>query len=271
MYAAGIVWYRKQRTVIPPYARRSSIRLPCRRIWSEWRSGCLQGLLSSGKQPDCKGVYVARPADERFYVGGCLYIIGRNRAVLPETLALILSSAVCPKAVAGGCTGGALLLASRQESPGDCLPMKQGLARFRWSRRRQHPPPDSPKEAAVRQALISMTGPFWDTVVLCAITGIAAVGSMVSHPQEYRGVAPENMCFVAFRELPVGGEWMLSISLTLFAFATIIGWNVYGTCAVRYLWARRGASTRWRTCFRLSGERCFPWSLCGDIGSAEFP
>ena len=92
----------------------------------------------------------------------------------------------------------------------------------------------------MRQALISMTGPFWDTVVLCAITGIAAVGSMVSHPQEYRGVAPENMCFVAFRELPVGGEWMLSISLTLFAFATIIGWNVYGTCAVRYLWGEAG-------------------------------
>lgn len=92
----------------------------------------------------------------------------------------------------------------------------------------------------MRQALISMTGPFWDTVVLCAITGIAAVGSMVSHPQEYRGVAPENMCFVAFRELPVGGEWMLSISLTLFAFATIIGWNVYGTCAVRYLWGEEG-------------------------------
>ena len=116
----------------------------------------------------------------------------------------------------------------------------------------------------MRQALISMTGPFWDTVVLCAITGIAAVGSMVSHPQEYRGVAPENMCFVAFRELPVGGEWMLSISLTLFAFATIIGWNVYGTCAVRYLWGEAGCvSTRWRTCFSLIWERCFPWSLCG--------
>ena len=94
-----------------PYARRSSIRLPCRRIWSEWRSGCLQGLLSSGKQPDCKGVYVARPADERFFMWAAVSIfIGRNRAVLPETLALIFSSAVCPKAVAGGCTGGALLL-----------------------------------------------------------------------------------------------------------------------------------------------------------------
>ena len=121
----------------------------------------------------------------------------------------------------------------------------------------------------MRQALISMTGPFWDTVVLCAITGIAAVGSMVSHPQEYRGVAPENMCFVAFRELPVGGEWMLSISLTLFAFATIIGWNVYGTCAVRYLWGEAGV--RVVHVFRLSGSGAFHGACVGDIGSAEFP
>lgn len=180
------------------------------------------------------------PLMSAFYVGGCLYIIGRNRAVLPETLALILSSAVCPKAVAGGCTSGALLLGIQTGVSRGLFTNEAGLGSIPMVAATAASSSDSPKEAAVRQALISMTGPFWDTVVLCAITGIAAVGSMVSHPQEYRGVAPENMCFVAFRELPVGGEWMLSISLTLFAFATIIGWNVYGTCAVRYLWGEAG-------------------------------
>lgn len=160
--------------------------------------------------------------------------------MLPETLALILSSAVCPKAVAGGCTGGALLLGIQTGVSRGLFTNEAGLGSIPMVAATAASSSDSPKEAAVRQALISMTGPFWDTVVLCAITGIAAVGSMVSHPQEYRGVAPENMCFVAFRELPVGGEWMLSISLTLFAFATIIGWNVYGTCAVRYLWGEAG-------------------------------
>ena len=82
-------------------------------------------------------------------------------------------------------------------------------------------------------------------------------------------MAPENMCFVAFRELPVGGEWMLSISLTLFAFATIIGWNVYGTCAVRYLWGEAGV--RVVHVFRLSGSGAFHGACVGDIGSAEFP
>ena len=93
---------------------------------------------------------------------------------------------------------------------------------------------------AHRQGLISMTGPFWDTVVLCAITGIAAVSSMLAHPENYRAVKPDAMCFVAFRELPFGGDMILTISLTLFAFATIIGWNVYGSCAVRYLWGEAG-------------------------------
>ena len=38
------------------------------------------------------------------------------------------------------------------------------------------------------QALVSMTGPFWDTVVMCAITGIASVSSMIAHPGNYAGV-----------------------------------------------------------------------------------
>lgn len=203
--------------------------------------GVLAGIIIIGGNSQIAKVCMwLVPLMSAFYVGGCLYIIGRNRAVLPETLALILSSAVCPKAVAGGCTGGALLLGIQTGVSRGLFTNEAGLGSIPMVAATAASSSDSPKEAAVRQALISMTGPFWDTVVLCAITGIAAVGSMVSHPQEYRGVAPENMCFVAFRELPVGGEWMLSISLTLFAFATIIGWNVYGTCAVRYLWGEAG-------------------------------
>ena len=90
------------------------------------------------------------------------------------------------------------------------------------------------------QALVSMTGPFWDTVVMCAITGIASVSSMITHPGNYAGVPGERMCFAVFRELPVWGDEMLSVSLVLFAFATIIGWNVYGECAVRYLFGEKG-------------------------------
>ena len=50
----------------------------------------------------------------------------------------------------------------------------------------------------------------------------------------------DRLCFIAFSELPVRGDMILSISLVLFAFATIIGWNYYGECAVQYLWGEQG-------------------------------
>ena len=85
-----------------------------------------------------------------------------------------------------------------------------------------------------------MTGTFWDTVVMCAITGIAVVGSMIRCPEKYYDASQDRLCFIAFSELPIRGDLILSISLVLFAFATIIGWNYYGECAVRYLWGEKG-------------------------------
>ena len=84
-----------------------------------------------------------------------------------------------------------------------------------------------------------MTGPFWDTVVMCAITGIALVSSILDNPAAFGNLAPDSLCFAAFGELPCG-ELILSVSLALFAYATIIGWNVYGVSAVRYLWGEAG-------------------------------
>ena len=84
-----------------------------------------------------------------------------------------------------------------------------------------------------------MTGTFWDTVVMCAITGITIVSSMIRNPVKYMYAPQDRLCFLAFSELPVHGDMMLSISLVLFAFATIIGWNYYGECAVEYLWGEQ--------------------------------
>ena len=90
------------------------------------------------------------------------------------------------------------------------------------------------------QAYVSMTAVFWDTVVMCAITGIALVGCMVRQPDIYENTAGERWCFVAFSQLPLCGDEILSISLVLFAFATIIGWNYYGCQAARYLAGEKG-------------------------------
>ena len=142
------------------------------------------------------------PVMSAFYLGGCIFILMKNYTVIPEAVKMIVTSAGLGS-----------------------IPMAAATA--------QHA---SPRD----QALVSMTGPFWDTVVMCAITGIASVSSMIAHPGNYAGVPGERMCFAVFRELPVWGDEMLSVSLVLFAFATIIGWNVYGECAVRYLFGEKG-------------------------------
>lgn len=96
--------------------------------------------------------------------------------------------------------------------------------------------------APVKQGLISMTGPFWDTVVICAITGIVIVSSMLHHPSDYVNLSADKLCFAAFLNLPYFGSEILSLCLILFAFATIIGWCYYGECSMRFLFGERGLS-----------------------------
>ncbi len=92
------------------------------------------------------------------------------------------------------------------------------------------------------QGLVSMTGVFWDTLVMCAVTALAILSDMVKNAAPYRAAAADEYCFVAFSNLPVAGEDLLSLCLVLFAFATIIGWSFYGECAARYLWGERGVT-----------------------------
>lgn len=169
-----------------------------------------------------------------FYFGGCLLLIWLNRAFLAETLLCIVQSAFMGKSVLGGGAGGAVMLAMRTGISRGLFTNEAGLGSIPMAAAA------SKEQSAHRQALVSMTGPFWDTVVMCAITGIALVGCMVGQTNIYENVAGERWCFVAFSQLPLFGDEILSISLVLFAFATIIGWNYYGCCAVRYLMGEKG-------------------------------
>lgn len=169
-----------------------------------------------------------------FYFGGCLLLIWLNRAFLMETLTVIIRSAFSSKSVLGGCAGTAVTQAMRIGVSRGLFTNEAGLGSIPMAAA------SSKEQSAFRQALVSMTGPFWDTVVMCAITGIALVSCMVRQNNIYANIAGERWCFVAFSQLPFGGDKILSISLVLFAFATIIGWNYYGTCAMRYLAGEKG-------------------------------
>ncbi len=169
-----------------------------------------------------------------FFLGGCFFLIWENREVFPETIQAIVKSAFSSKPVIGGITGTAVMEGLRVGISRGLFTSEAGLGSIPISAAAAR------TQSPYRQGLVSMTGVFWDTVVMCAVTGIAIVGCMLKEPELYQQAEANRLCFLAFSNLPVLGSEMLSVSLVLFAFATIIGWSYYGECAVRYLGKGRG-------------------------------
>ena len=93
----------------------------------------------------------------------------------------------------------------------------------------------------VRQALVSSTGTFWTTVVVCMMTGLVLVSSMMKNP----AIRIENMAnggqmtTAAFAQIPYVGPVILLISIVTFAYSTILGWSYYGERAAEYLLGKR--------------------------------
>lgn len=167
-----------------------------------------------------------------FYVLGCLYILFVNSAFLWPALKLIVSSAFSPQAAGGGFIGTTVMMAARY-----------GIARGLFSN--ESGMGSAPIVAAaaqtrnpVRQALVSSSGTFWDTVVICALTGLVVVSSVLAYPD----ISFDNgatLTKAAFSKIPVVGTPLLTFGLLTFAFSTILGWCYYGERAVEYLHGHR--------------------------------
>ncbi len=91
----------------------------------------------------------------------------------------------------------------------------------------------------VRQALVSMTGVFWDTIVVCLLTGLALVTSILKYPNELAGLSGAKLTSAAFGQLNTIGPIILAIGLVTFAFSTILGWSYYGEKAFEYLFGKK--------------------------------
>jgi AGCS family alanine or glycine:cation symporter len=94
----------------------------------------------------------------------------------------------------------------------------------------------------VRQALVSSTGTFWDTVVVCAFTGITLVNSF----EWTKGYDGAKLTQAAFAGIHVLGPIILAIALFIFVFSTVLGWSYYGEKAIEYLFGARAIKPyRW--------------------------
>ena len=162
------------------------------------------------------------------YVAGCIFILTVNAQYLWPALCTIVQSAFAPEAAGGGLAGAAVMLAARYGIARGLFSNESGLG-------------SAPIVAAaaqtrnpVRQALVSGTATFWDTVVICALTGLVIVSSIIAYPD----ISIENgatLTKAAFSKIPYIGLPLLTFGLLTFAFSTLLGWCYYGERCVEYL------------------------------------
>jgi len=172
-----------------------------------------------------------------FYVAGSLIILALDWHTIPDALSLIFTSAFTGQAAVGGFVGAGIREAMRfgiarglfsNESGLGSAPIVAAAARA---------------ENPVRQALVSSTGTFWDTVVVCAMTGLVVV---TSGDWSQPDMTKASLCEAAFSRIGWFGTFILTGGLLTFVFSTILGWAYYGEKAVEYLFGLRAVPPyRW--------------------------
>ena len=168
-----------------------------------------------------------------FYVGGCLLILALNAEHVLPAIKLICSSAFTPQAAGGGFTGASVMMAARYGIARGLFSNESGLGSapiVAAAARTRNP---------VRQALVSSTGTFWDTVVVCAMTGIVIVSSVLRDPALFQGMRGDVLTKAAFSQIPYVGPTVLVVGLLTFVFSTILGWSYYGERAMEYLCGKK--------------------------------
>lgn len=171
-----------------------------------------------------------------FYVLGCIVILGINYDYIIPAITTICRLAFQPGAAAGCLVGSGIMLA-----------MRYGVARGLFSN--ESGMGSAPIAAAaaqtrnpVRQALVSSTGTFWDTVVVCLMTGLVLVSTIMKNPAINANEITDGgvLTSLAFDQIPVIGPLILVVGIISFAFSTILGWAYYGERCVEYFAGKKG-------------------------------
>lgn len=170
------------------------------------------------------------------YVAGCVALLIWKWETIPQTIMLILNSAFTGQAAVGGFVGAGMKEAIRygvarglfsNESGMGSAPIVAAAARTR---------------NPVRQALVSSSGTFWDTVVICLLTGLAIVNTGMWTS----GLKGADLAKTTFAQLHHIGPILLAFGLLTFVFSTLIGWSYYGEKAIEYLAGSRASKPfRW--------------------------
>ena len=170
-----------------------------------------------------------------FYVIGCVIILCMNYDYIIPAVRVICKLAFTPGAAAGGLIGSGIRMAIRFGVARGLFSNESGLG-------------SAPIAAAaaqtrnpVRQALVSSTGTFWDTVVVCLMTGLVLVSTIMKNPHINADSVDNGgqLTSLAFGQIPVLGPIILTLGIICFAYSTVLGWAYYGERCVEYLGGKR--------------------------------
>ena len=209
-------------------------------------------IIVGGIKSISKVSSVVVPLMAIFYVIGGIIVILGNITNLPAGIAMIFKMAFSVKAVGGGLCGSitaAMMNAMHYGVARGCFSNEAGMGSAAITAA------SATTDNPVRQGYINMTGTFWDTIVVCTITGLCiassgALGTIDPATGElYTGV---NLTMAAFRTvLGEAGAVIVCIGIALFAFSTILGWEYHGEKAFEYLFDSPKYNMIYRVVFSL--------------------
>ena len=190
-------------------------------------------ILMQGSQWIEKFSIAIVPTMAIFFFGGCtLYLILHAHYLLPS-IREIFSSAFGPSSIGGGIAGFTMGKAVRYGVARGLFTNESGLGTAGLIAGH------SAEDTSEKQALVSMSATFWDTVVLCAVTGLVLVAYQLEYPTEWLTLSAGSLTTAAFGKLPFWGDEILAIAILCFALATLVGWSYLGKQGFDYLFHRK--------------------------------
>lgn len=168
-----------------------------------------------------------------FYIVGSVIILIFNASALPAAIVLVVKSAFTPVAAAGGFLGATVKQAIQNGVARGVFSNESGLGSAPIAAAA------AKTKSCVRQGLISMTGTFIDTIIVCTMTGLVLIVTGTWN-LNYEGAAMTNYAFSVGLPIASLGKFIVTIGLIFFAFTTIIGWNYYGERCTEYLFGVKG-------------------------------
>ena len=167
------------------------------------------------------------------YVVSCLSVLIMQAEALPAAIQLVITSAFTGSAATGGFIGASIMLAIQSGVARGVFSNESGLGSAPIAAAA------AKTDSCVKQGLVSMTGTFFDTVIICTMTGLTLVVTGV-----WQGDAAGALMTTQAFAIGLGsdqlGPYLVSIGLMFFAFTTILGWNYYGERCVTYLFGTKG-------------------------------